>query len=288
MQLKIKTPEGRLLTNIKSIVYKTAYIFALLLLSTLCLSAQVPMQQMRGLTRAQIDSMVHPTVSSQAAEVVKFDCTSYELGTLQEDDAPVSRTFTLHNVSKSPISIARVRTTCGCTVAEYDTLRIAPDATGQITLTYNPKNRPGTIDVDAFVYLEGHGKQPMARLSLYGDVVDKDAWNHLPYTMGTLRIKRKEVALTELPRQGRPSVRIPCANSGENTLHLSSRLLPAYASFRTEPAEILPGAEADIIVTIDVAKLPTSEQKIQFPLLIEGIGGKPSARTIHVTIDKTK
>jgi len=65
-------------------------------------------------------------------------------------------------------------------------------------------------------------------------------------------------------------------------------LLPAYASFRTEPAEIAPGVEADIVITIDVAKLPTSEQNIRFPLLIDGIGGKPSARTIHVTIDKTK
>lgn len=259
-----------------------------MLLSTLCLSAQVPMQQMRGLTRAQIDSLVHPTVHPQGSRVVSVDTTSYELGTLYEDDAPVKRIFTLRNTGKVPISIARVRTTCGCTVPEYSEQAIAPNGTTQITLTYNPKNRPGTIDVDAFVYLEGHGKQPMARLSLYGEVVDKDAWSHLPYTMGPLRLKRKEVTLTELPRQGKPSVRILCANSGVKPLRLTSLLLPAYASFRTEPAEIAAGTEADIIIAIDVDKLPRHNHKVEFPVLVEGISGKPSERTIHVTIDKTK
>lgn len=265
-----------------------ANIFALMLLSTISLSAQVAMQHMRGLTRAQMDSLVHPTVHPQGSSIVSVDTAFYELGTLYEDDAPVKRVFMLHNTGKAPISIARVRTTCGCTVPEYSDQAIAPNGTAPITLTYNPKNRPGTIDVDAFVYIKGEDKHPMARLSLYGEVIDKDVWSHLPHAMGALRIKRKEVTITELPRQGKPSVRILCANSGEKTLRLSSRLLPAYASFRTEPAEIAPGVEADIVITIDVAKLPTSEQNIRFPLLIDGIGGKPSARTIHVTIDKTK
>lgn len=259
-----------------------------MLLGTLRLGAQVPMQQLRGLTRAQIDSIVHPTVSPEAVKMVQLDVASHELGTLQEDDAPVNRTFTLRNVSKSPISIARVRTTCGCTVAEYDSLCIAPNATTPITLTYNPKNRPGTIDVDAFVYIKGHDRQPMARLSLYGEVVDKDLWSHLPYAMGTLRVKRKEVTLTDIPQRGKPAIRILCANSGEKPLRLSSLLLPAYASFRTEPAEIAPGAEADMVITIDEAKLPRHSRRLQFPVLIEGVGGKPSERTIHVTIDKTE
>lgn len=265
-----------------------AYIFALMLLSATSLSAQVAMQHMRGLTRAQIDSLVHPKVHPLGSKVVSVDTASYELGTLYEDDAPVKRVFTLRNTGKAPISIARVRTTCGCTVPEYSEQAIAPNATTQITLTYNPKNRPGTIDVDAFVYINGEDKHPMARLSLYGEVIDRDAWHHLPYTMGPLRVKRKEVTLTELPSQGKPSVRILCANSGEKPLHLTSLLLPAYASFRTEPAEITPGAEADIIITIDVDKLPRHGEKLQFPVLVEGISGKPSERTIHVTIDKTK
>lgn len=257
---------------------------SLLVVATLSLHAQVSMQHMRGLTRVQIDSLVHPTVAPAAGNVLRVDTTSYELGTLAETDAPVSRTFTIYNISKRPVHISRVRTTCGCTAARFDTASIAPGGATRVTLTYNPKSRPGTIDVDGFVYLAGNGKQPMARLSLYGEVVDSDVWSYLPYTMGPLRIKHKEVTLTELPLNGKPSIRIPCANSGNTPLRLSSRLLPSYANFRTEPEVIAPNGEADIIVTVDVAKLPKRELPQAFSVLIDGLSCRPSERTLHVVL----
>ena len=63
-------------------------------------------------------------------------------------------------------------------------------------------------------------------------------------------------------------------------------MLPSYASFRTEPETIAPGTEADLVITIDVAKLPKQKGDLQFPLLIEGIGTRPSERTIQVIIEK--
>ncbi len=257
---------------------------SLLVAATLCLHAQVTMQHMRGLTREQIDSLVHPTVAPTAGHVLRVDTALYDLGTLSEADAPVSRTFILYNISKRPVQISRVRTTCGCTVARFDTVSIAPGGATRVTLTYNPKNRPGTIDVDGFVYLAGNDKQPMTRLSLYGEVVDSDVWSHLPYTMGALRIKHSKVGLTELPTNGKPSIRIPCANSGNAPLSLSSRLLPPYASFRTEPQVIAPNEEADIIITVDVAKIPKREGPQTFSVLIEGLNGRPSERTLHVVL----
>lgn len=264
------------------------YVLFILLLvaATLCLHAQVTMQHMRGLTREQIDSLVHPTVAPTAGRVLRVDTASYDLGTLSETDVPVSRTFIIYNISKRPVQISRVRTTCGCTAARFDTASIAPGGATRITLTYNPKNRPGTIDVDGFVYLAGNDKQPMARLSLYGEVVDGDVWSYLPYTMGALRIKHIEVNLTELPANGKPSIRIPCANSGNTPLRLSSRLLPPYASFRTEPEVIAPNEEADIVVTVDVAKVPKREGTQTFSVLIDGLNCRPSERTLHVVLGK--
>ena len=263
-----------------------AYITAIALLLSLSTVAQVAVRDMRGLTREQIDSIVHPTVAPDGAHLIRADHLSLELGTLAETDAPVSRTFTLTNVSDKALRITRVHTTCGCTAATFDTTAIAPNGTTQVVLTYNPKNRPGTIDTDAFVYFEGQGNRPLVRLSLYGEVTDSDVWSHLPYTMGALRVKRSTATFSELPATGKPSVRIPCANSGNKALRLTSRMLPSYASFRTEPETIAPGTEADLVITIDVAKLPKQKGDLQFPLLIEGIGTRPSERTIQVIIEK--
>ena len=260
----------------------------LALLLSLSTVAQVAVRDMRGLTREQIDSIVRPKVNPQGAEQLRCDHDTHDLGTLSEDDKPVSHTFTLRNVSDKSVSIQRVRTTCGCTSAAFDSTAIAPGATTKVTLTYDPEGRPGTIDVNAYVYLADGSKQPTARLSLYGEVLDSDVWSHLPQTMGTLRVKRKELTVRDLPTQGRPSVRIACANSGDKPLRLSASMLPAYATFRTEPEVIAPGTEADIVVTIDMAKLPKRADTQRFPMLIEGIAGRPSERTIYITIKEIR
>lgn len=242
--------------------------------------AQTPM---RNLTRAQIDSIMNPTLHAEAAKMLLADSLSYDLGKMAEADAPVSRTFSLRNVSDRPLRIGRVRTMCGCTAAAFDSTFIAPGEKVEITLTYNPKNRPGTIDVDAFVYVEGYDRQPMARLSLYGEVLE-DGWSHLPHVMGSLRLKRKEVRFSELPAHGTTTMRIICANSGTKPLKLTSRILPPYAALHTVPAVIAPGEETDLIITIDVDKLPKKEGEIRAPLIVEGVGGKPSERTLQIVI----
>ena len=259
------------------------YILVCMLCMACVAGAQVPV---RNLTRARIDSLVHPTLHAEANRVLRADRDTCELGTMDEDDQPVSRTFHLRNVSREPQRILRVRTSCGCTVASFDTTAIAPGKEATIILTYNPKNRPGTIDVDAYVYVASNDRQPTARLSLYGEVVDNDAWSHLPYTMGHLRVKRTQVYFTELPAGGRPSMRVLCANSGDKPLRLSSQLLPAYATFRTEPAVIAPGEEADLVITIDVDKLPKRNAPLKFGILIDGLQGRPSERTLQVEISK--
>lgn len=243
--------------------------------------AQTPV---RHLSRAQIDSIVNPTLHAEACKLLQVTASAYDLGRLSENDKPVSHTFTLRNVSGTAQRISRVRTTCGCTLAAFDSTFIAPGGEASVTLTYNPKNRPGTIDVDAFVYIDGYERQPMARLSLYGDVVDADVWSHLPESMGALRLKRKEVRFTELPIKGKTTMRILCANSGAQPLTLSSKIHPLYATLHTEPAVIAPGAEADLVVTIDVDRLPKKEGDIEALLVVEGVGGKPSERTLRLVI----
>lgn len=259
------------------------YILACVLCCAVSVSAQVPI---RNLSRAQIDSIMNPTLHVDASKTLVTETSSYDLGELSETDSLVSRTFYLRNVSDKPLRISRVRTTCGCTAAAYDSTFIAPGKETMVSLTYNPKNRPGTIDVDGFVYIEGDERHPMARLSLYGEVIDSDVWRHLSQSMGTLRLKRKEVRFAELPSSGKTTMRVLCANSGLKPLKLSSRILPPYASLHTVPAVIAPGEEADLIVTIDVDKLPKKDGEIQALLIVEGVGGKPSERTLQIVIER--
>lgn len=144
----------------------------------LLIFARVPWQQ-------KADSLINPPLMQQAESILRFDKSTLDIGTLTEDDAPQACRFTGRNISKEAVTVTKVRTTCGCTVAELPAGEILPGETATIVLTYHPKNHPGTIDTDAFVYLSCSEKHPVARLTLTGNVLPgADEWARLPVCNG--------------------------------------------------------------------------------------------------------
>ena len=87
-------------------------------------------------------------------------------------------------------------------------------------------------------------------------------------------------------RAGKTTIeRIACANSGDHPLKLNALLLPSCLKFYTEPVVSAPGQEGDLVITLDKAKLPSfhTEEK-HLSLIIDGVIGKPSEKTIEVII----
>lgn len=236
------------------------------------------------------DSLINPPVMKQAEKILRFDKIVLNIGTLTEDDAPQTYRFTYTNVSDSTINLARVRTTCGCAVAKVRTGNILPGEMGEVVLTYHPKNHPGTIDTNAYVYLSSSDKTPVARLTLTGNVLPgADEWARYPYAMGKLRLKQNRMEFREVSVGKRPSERILCGNSGDQPLRLSASGIPAFATFRTEPEVIPPGSEADMVVTIDSSQIPADRgSSFAFTIIIEGVGGQPEDRTLNIKVNRIK
>lgn len=246
-------------------------------------NARLPLQQ-------KADSLINPPLMQQAEPILRFDKNSLDIGTLTEDDTPQTYRFTGRNMSKEAVTVTKVRTTCGCTAAELPARKILPGETATIVLTYHPKNHPGTINTDAFVYLSCSEKHPVARLTLTGNVVPgADEWARYPYAMGKLRLKQNRMEFQEVMPGKRPSERILCGNSGDKPLRLSALVIPKFATFRTEPEVIQPGSEADIVVTINTSQIPAEkEETFTFPIIIEGVDARPSNRTLNIKVNYTK
>lgn len=245
-------------------------------------------QAARFPSRAAVDSLLNPPLMKQGEDILRFDKTMQDIGTLTEDDAPQTCRFGYTNVSSRPVVITRIRITCGCAVAQARTGEVLPGETGTITLTYHPYNHPGTVDTNAFVYLSSSDKTPVARLTLVGNVLPgADEWARYPYAMGKLRLKQNQVSFREVAPGKQPSERILCGNSGNKPLRLSAFALPRFATFRTEPEVIPPGAEADIVVTVDASLIPAERGKsFTFPILIEGTDARPTDRTLNVHVNR--
>lgn len=248
------------------------------------------MAQAISFSPQQADSILNPNLMKDAEQILRFDKTVLNIGTLTEDDAPRSYRFTCTNVTGKPLTIDRVNTTCGCAVAEFGKRVIHPDETRTVVLTYHPRDHVGTVDANAFVYLSISGKKPVARLTLTGNVLPgADVWRGYPYAMGKLRLKQKSMTFKEAEQGKHPSERILCANSGDKPLRLSAFALPKYASFHTEPEVIAPGGEADLVITLKPELIPDAKgNSFTFPVLLRGISGKPSDNTFIVTVTQTK
>ena len=67
------------------------------------------------------DTLINPPLIKGAERILRFDKTVLNIGTLTEDDAPKMYRFTCTNVSGKDINLTRVRTTCGCAVADVRT-----------------------------------------------------------------------------------------------------------------------------------------------------------------------
>lgn len=262
------------------VVMKRVFIAMAFVLAALCVQPVVVRAQVtKRLSRAAVDSLLNPTLHPDAHKIIAFDAVTKDIGDINESDSARTVRFAFCNVSDKPLTIARVTTHCGCTAAAFSKQPVAVGDSSVITVKYNPNGRAGTIDTNAFVYVCGAGSRPVAKLTILGNVVNDDEWSHLPYAMGSLRLKRVKVAF----KAGRTVARIPCANVGREPLKLGSQLLPPYATFTTEPTVLQPGEEGDIVIGIDAAKVGDAKS---FSLLVDGVAGGISSRTIKAIIEK--
>ncbi len=105
------------------------------------------------------------------ASIAVVDSAIFDFGTIKESDGPVSHTFQVINEGESPLVITKVVASCGCTTPEWTKAPIAKGKTGNIKVTYNPKNRPGKFAKTISIY--SNGKTGSFVLTIKGNVTRK-------------------------------------------------------------------------------------------------------------------
>ena len=86
---------------------------------------------------------VSTAVYSEIEKTLKFIPDRFDFGRIKEDNGKVERMVKAINISSDTTFIISARTSCGCSAAEYSDEAIAPGDTTEVTLTYDPANRPG-------------------------------------------------------------------------------------------------------------------------------------------------
>ena len=146
-------------------------------------------------------------LTASAQEHLSFRPDTWDFGTIRETDGRVSHTFTGVNRGDSPLVILDVVTTCGCTVPDFSKKPILPGEKTQITVTYDPANRPGSFTKELWVY--SSEKRKIATLTVQGSV-----------------IPRQKTVEELYPVDAGGGLRLA------STLNAFSYIYPAYRSFR--------------------------------------------------------
>lgn len=220
--------------------------------------------------------------------VLLFSTRTIDFGTIYETDTARVFSFPFRNLSAATVVVRHIVTNCGCIQSYCDRYEFEPDEEGCLYVKFNPKGRSGTVDNNIFVYGTLSDSMPLAKLTLLGNVVDLDEWKHLPLSMGhNLRVKHRRVVFEPVRKGTSPQMRIPCANVGTSDLCLTSILRPGFVELWTEPSVMAPGEEGDIVIVIDGNKLPEKVNE-RYSILVEGLDGRVSDRTIEIVIGNEK
>lgn len=94
---------------------------------------------------------------------------SYDFGDIKEADGNATHTFTVKNNGDMPLVITRVIASCGCTSPDWTKEPIAPGKTGEVKVTFNPKNRPGPFAKTVSIY--SNGKRGSYTVTIRGNVI---------------------------------------------------------------------------------------------------------------------
>ena len=102
---------------------------------------------------------------------ILFDKLVHDFGTM-EKGGDASCVFTFKNVTKKPVTLTNVKTSCGCTAADWPKEPIAKKKKGSIKVKYD-SNRIGKFTKTIRVYIDGN-ENPI-QLEIRGTIVSPNA-----------------------------------------------------------------------------------------------------------------
>lgn len=189
-------------------------------------------------------------IVANAEGVATWLQTSHDFGTFKEETGKVSCSIKMVNTGDSDIRISRVQPTCGCTASSYTLGAIVPGDTASVTLTYDPKGRPGKFDKDVYVYTDGSPKKSI--ITIKGNVIGSPATiqERYPISAGGLKLSRRIIPFGEIIKGKSRTQFINVYNQSEDSLTAHFSNLPSYIEAEMVPHIVKPGEQATLTVTL--------------------------------------
>lgn len=242
-------------------------------------SALTAAAQLRMVSKEKLEQVSDPSHSADSA-FLAFDTRHIVAEPMNEDDAPKTFVYRFTNVGLETMQIKRLVSSCSCAAAVCTVKEVAPGASAEISVRYNPAGHPGKFERKVFVYTQD-GNDPSAVLKLSVDVsAGADLSGEWPVQMGSIRLRRSDVTF----RAGEKAVEtLRFINAGDRpvSLDVDRDFLPACLSVSMEQGQIASGEEGLIRIAFDPA---TSGARETMKVILKGLDLPPSQSSITIRI----
>ncbi len=256
-----------------------ALIRFIMVCTAVMVSAMTADAQLRMVSKEKLQEVANPALSADSASL-SFEQKHIIAEPMNEDDAPKTFVYGFTNISREPVAIKRLVSTCSCASAVCQVKEVAPGASAEISVIYNPKGHPGRFERKIFVYTQD-GNAPAAVLRLSVEVATgADLSQEWPVQMGGIRLRRSEVVFSASAK-GVEQLRFINLSGRPLALQCEENFLPGCLSFRTEPAVVEDGAEGVIVISYDPS-LPGARDSMN--VILKGLGLPPTKSSITVRI----
>lgn len=189
-------------------------------------------------------------LSAQKAKI-EFTSTSHNFGTISENGGKAIHTFTFKNTGKAPLILTNVRAGCGCTTPEWSRQPVAPGASGNIKVSFDPRNRPGSFIKS--ITVNSNAENAVVSLTIRGKVTKKPVgpYDAYKYSWGTIKSKNNTLNLGNIKNTQKINRTIEIINSGDQPARIQAPSLPPYLTFAAQPEELTKGQKGTITIQYD-------------------------------------
>lgn len=209
----------------------------------------------------------------------------FDFGEVQEKDGIVSHTFVFTNTSNKLVAIEDTYSGCGCATSNFNKEPIPPGKTREVTITFNPRNRPGFFSKEIVVLFN---KTNYTRIWIKGTVIPflHPVEEDHPYSFGKgLYCSLKVLAFGEIPRDKSDKIDMYYANDTDQEMELTFVVEGNNSNLAyTNPNKIAAKERGKMRFTY------TSTSIVQKALvfnLYPCINGKKSAKPLLVKVTET-
>ena len=188
---------------------------------------------------------------AQGKAKIKFEKQTHDYGSFKESDGVQTTSFKFKNEGDIPLVLSNVRASCGCTTPKYTREPVAPGESGEIQVSYNPKNRPGSFNKTVTVTSNAEVKTTVLRITGKVAPREKTLAEQYPRTIGPLRVKSNYISFAKIKQGDVVTKELELVNDTDNPVNIGFRTVPKHLQAVAEPTVIPAKSRGKVTVSYD-------------------------------------